>query len=522
LKGFFEVHNLSFFREGTRRICSTLDIGEALQKSLVFLKKFMPLNCIRLSLFEPSTGTIRIVAHASDFIIRLPLKDLILLSEETQGYLRAHSGETAIVGSTNHSPLAKELSAAMGLHNFTGIGMTLQVKGEQLGYVGVLSKSGEQFTPEHARLLELLHDPFAIAISNHLHYKEVLRLKELLADDSRFLHKEIYRLTGDEIVGEKLGLSGVIALAHQIAQSDSPVLLLGETGVGKEVIANAIHYSSPRSNGPFIKINCGALPEGLIDSELFGHEKGSFTGATMMQRGRFERANGGSIFLDEVGDLPVAAQVRLLRVLQEKQIERVGGTNQIPANARVIAATHRDLEVMVQRGEFREDLWYRINVFPIVIPPLRDRKSDIPDFVYYFIGRKKRRLNLSWQPVLAQGALELLQQYDWPGNIRELENVVERELIRSKSKSSSEPLRFEEIIALQFKRKLSQSPEQIPFFPSSQELNSVLRAHFIQTLQMTKGKIQGNTGAAALLGIHPSTLRHRLRKLKIPFGRPQR
>ena len=315
----------------------------------------------------------------------------------------------------------------------------MRIKGEQLGGLGVLSNSAQQFTKNHLGLLELLHDPFAIALSNHLRHREVLRLKDLLADDNRYLQSELHRLSGNEIVGERFGLKDVMRLVNAVAPMESAVLLLGETGVGKEVIANAIHYSSPRRSGPLVKVNCGAIPEGLIDNELFGHEKGAFTGATTMMRGRFERAEGGTIFLDEVGELPLAAQVRLLRVLQDKVIERVGGSEPVSVNVRVIAATHRDLQSMVQRGEFREDLWYRINVVPIRIPPLRERKADIPALVYHFIERKCREMNLRRQPVLAEGMLERLKLYDWPGNVRELENAVERELIRSHSQRSGWP-----------------------------------------------------------------------------------
>lgn len=510
------MDDLTFFREGTLRICSSLDIGEALHESLVFLKRFMPLNCIDFSLFESDIGALRVIARAADFSLGYPLDAPILISKEAQEFIKSHAGETTVIDAAGHSPVSKEISAVTGLHNLTGIGLTLRIKDERLGFIGVLSNSAGRFTAEHARLLDLLHDPFAIAMSNHLRYREVLRLKELLTDDNRYLHQELHRLSGDEIVGEKFGLSVVMSLALQVAQRDTPVLLLGETGSGKEVVANAIHYSSPRRNGPFIKVNCGAIPEGLVDSELFGHEKGAFTGAVTMKRGRFERAHGGTVFLDEVGELPPAAQVRLLRVLQERQIERVGGTEPLPVNVRMIAATHRDLERMVRLGEFREDLWYRINVFPIRIPPLRERKADIPAFVYHFIGRKAREMNLRHQPVLAQGTLERLQQYDWPGNVRELENVVERELIRSQARGSNEPLRFEEMTALQSKRPRSPASQ---LEPTARNLNAVLRAHLIRTLEATQGKIQGPAGAAALLGVHPSTLRHRLRKLSIPFGR---
>jgi transcriptional regulator with GAF, ATPase, and Fis domain len=511
------MDDLTFFREGTLRICGSLNIDEVLRESLVFLKRFMPLNCIQFSRFDPGAGGMRIIARAADYRLKPPLHAPLSLSAKAQAYIRSHAGEIVILDSRSSAPPVREISAAIGARDLTGIGMPLWIKGERLGLIAVISKSAKPFSTRQAGLLKLLHDPFAIAMTNHLRYREVLHLKELLADDNRYLHRELHRMSGDEIVGEKFGLSAVMGLVRQVSRRDSPVLLLGETGVGKEVIANAIHYASPRSAGPLIKVNCGAIPEGLIDSELFGHEKGAFTGATAMKRGRFERAHEGTIFLDEVGELPPAAQVRLLRVLQERQIERVGGSAPVPVNLRVIAATHRDLERMVRAGEFREDLWYRLNVFPIRIPPLRERRADIPAFVYHFIGQKVREMNLRSQPVLAGGAIERLQQYDWPGNVRELENLVEREMIRAQA--TGEPLRFEEIAGLAAGNPTALSDDGLPPAARPRDLNSAMRVHILQALQQTSGKIQGPDGAAALLGVNPSTLRHRLRKLGIPFGR---
>ena len=223
--------------------------------------------------------------------------------------------------------------------------------------------------------------------------------------------------------------------ARLVADQGSPVLLTGDTGAGKEIIANFIHRNSLRKDGPFIKVNCGAIPDTLVDSELFGHEKGAFTGAEKPKKGRFERADGGTIFLDEIGELPFQAQVRLLRVLQNKVIERVGGTEAIPVNIRIIAATHRNLEKLVAAGQFREDLWFRLNVFPIQIPPLRSRRSDIPALVDHFIEKKARELNIHVKPSFSPDAMERLIAYEWPGNVRELENVIERELILSKGEA---------------------------------------------------------------------------------------
>jgi transcriptional regulator with PAS, ATPase and Fis domain len=288
--------------------------------------------------------------------------------------------------------------------------------------------------------------------------------------------------------------------------------LQGETGVGKEIIANAIHSLSRRKNGPFIQVNCGAIPETLIDSELFGHEKGSFTGAIAQKRGCFERADGGTIFLDEVGELPPQAQVRMLRVLQDKNVHRVGGTSQIKVDIRVIAATHQNLHEMVKRRLFRDDLWFRLNVFPIIIPPLRDRKEDIPALVNHFIEKKSKELQMPLLPKLALGAMAPLIAYSWPGNVRELENVIERALILSKGR----PLTFENVVRPDDDGEHEESTTRIDDFLN---LDHVISNHIKHALETTKGRVHGLSGAAQLLGLNPSTLRHRMRKLGIPHGR---
>jgi transcriptional regulator with GAF, ATPase, and Fis domain len=292
--------------------------------------------------------------------------------------------------------------------------------------------------------------------------------------------------------------------------------LLGETGVGKEVIANAIHYASPRSNGPFIKVNCGAIPASLMDSELFGHEKGAFTGASQKKRGKFERADGGTIFLDEIGELPLEAQVRLLRVIQMLVIERVGGTKQIPVDIRIIAATHRDLEDMVDKGLFRKDLLFRLNVFPINIPPLRERIIDLPALVSFFIKRKSKDLNLGTPKIPAPGSIEKLKSYSWPGNIRELENIVERALIRNSSDLNNKYLYFDDLVP---EDNIKKDDKNIVNISNVLSIDDAMINHIESVLQLTNGKIQGKDGAAALLGMPPSTLRNRMRKLGITFGK---
>ena len=354
----------------------------------------------------------------------------------------------------------------------------------------------------------------AIGITQDITYRKDTerKLKEakLKEDDNRYLQRELYKLTGDIIIGANFGLKDVMDKALVASSFDSPVLLLGETGVGKDVIANAIHYSSERNNEPFIKVNCGAIPESLIDSELFGHEKGSFTGAINQKRGCFERAMKGTLFLDEIGELPLSAQVRFLRVLQDKVIQRVGGIKDIKLDIRIIAATNRNLEIMVQKKKFREDLWFRLNVFPIHIPPLRERKIDIPALVQYLIEKKTGELKLAKIPEVLPGNVDLLLEYDWPGNVRELQNLIERELILN----PEGPLRFNNFSG----SKTSNSIEKVPKESMTYvKLDEVVAHHIQNVLDQTEGKIHGKGGAADLLGVNASTLRNRMNKLGINY-----
>jgi transcriptional regulator with GAF, ATPase, and Fis domain len=340
-----------------------------------------------------------------------------------------------------------------------------------------------------------------------------VKYRDTLIDDNRFLKRELLSQAGEEIVGGNSGLRNVMEMVRQVAPLNNTVLLMGETGTGKEVIANAIHFASPRKDGPFIKVNCGAIPAELVDSELFGHERGAFTGAIAEKRGRFERADGGTIFLDEIGELPPQAQVRLLRVLQNREIERVGGTRPIPVDIRVIAATHRNLESMVSENRFREDLWFRLNVFPIILPPLRQRKEDIPTLARHFIAQKSREMGIATPPVIAPGALDRLMHYNWPGNVREMENLVEREIIRNRGGQ----LMFDTLHA---EAVVKGHPAQeaggaaLPL-----KLDEAMAMHISRVLKMAEGKVNGAGGAAEILGINANTLRGRMRKLGMRFGR---
>ena len=326
---------------------------------------------------------------------------------------------------------------------------------------------------------------------------EVAYLREELRSRSDFA----------EIVGESDAIWKVLRSVDMVASTDSTVLILGETGTGKELVARAIHKNSQRNNNPFVRVNCAALPESLLESELFGHEHGAFTGAAQQRTGRFELADGGTIFLDEIGEMPLAAQSRLLRVLQEQELERVGSSQTIRIDTRVLAATNRRLLDMVDEGTFREDLYYRLNVFPIPLPALRNRKEDIPTLVRFFLSKLASRLGRNMEDVPA-AVLRTLQDYNWPGNVRELENIVERAMILSTGKTLQLP---NGIFPVQRGRKTVR--------PTLRPLAEVEADHISAVLEHTDGVIAGPRGAAKILEVNPNTLRSRMEKLGILTGR---
>jgi len=320
----------------------------------------------------------------------------------------------------------------------------------------------------------------------------------------QYLVEEI-RSDRDAMVGESPALRRVLEQIAQVATTDSTVLIQGETGTGKELVARAIHERSPRRERPLVKVNCAALPRDLVESELFGHEKGAFTGATQQRRGRFELADGGTLFLDEVGELPLEAQAKLLRVLQEREFDRVGGTRSLRTDVRVIAATNRDLQARVAAGGFRADLYYRLNVFPIVVPPLRERRDDIPGLVRHFAAKAARKLGRTLDGI-SPAFVERASAYDWPGNIRELENLVERASIMSNGAV---------LDAIELFSQASPSEKAPSVAAGDATLEEMERAHIRRVLERTRWVIEGERGAARILGLNPSTLRGRLRKLGI-------
>ncbi|HEX6367366.1 MAG TPA: sigma 54-interacting transcriptional regulator [Longimicrobium sp.] len=383
--------------------------------------------------------------------------------------------------------------------------------------IGVLAAVGGAFRATHEGVFAQLLEPFASALRNDVQVHELVRLREALEADNQALLSRLGRQEiADAIVGAEGGLRTVLDRVTQVAATDVPVLLLGETGTGKEVIAREIHRRSARPSGPIVRVNCGAIPPGLIDSELFGHERGSFTGAVSDRAGWFERADGGTLFLDEIGELPPDAQVRLLRVLQDGTFERVGGRRTQTVDVRIVAATHRDLHTMVQARAFREDLWYRISVFPIHLPPLRERPGDIPALAGHFAWRAGQRLGGA-PLVPGPEEMEQLLAYPWPGNVRELAAVIERAVILGGGH------RMELAAAL----GTSPPPSAAAAgpvaagasVPAIATLDEAMAEHMRRALAATRGRIEGPGGAAALLGINPHTLRARMRKLGVEWSR---
>ena len=502
-----------FFQQATLKICSSLDIRTALRRCLEYLSLVMPADWISLSLYEAGFGAVRTIAVATSSEDIKVDEGIRALSKEARDFIeKSNPPIVRIVNRPDLDPVTRNMQKYRDLPESSVIVLLLTLEGRRAGTLVLAARGKNRYTEEHARLVSLLNEPFTIALSNALSHQELLRVKDMLADDNRYLHQEFRRLSGDEIIGADFGLKRVTELVRQVAPLNSPVLLLGETGVGKELIAHAIHDLSPRREGPFVMVNCGAIPETLVDSELFGHEKGAFTGAIGQRRGRFERAHRGTVLLDEIGELPPQAQVRLLRVLQSKEIERVGGSEPIIVDIRIIAATHRNLEEMTRSNQFREDLWFRLNVFPITIPPLRERTGDVPALIRYFIGRKSKELRLLKPPTLAHGAIDRLMTYSWPGNVRELENVIERAMILNKNG----PLTFDHLVPLSQEHEASviQDQKNEPL-----KLDEVVSRHIQRVLKMAKGRVHGPGGAAELLGINPRTLRYRMSQLGIPYGR---
>jgi formate hydrogenlyase transcriptional activator len=387
----------------------------------------------------------------------------------------------------------------------------LVCRGRRLGTLVAACVRDQAFDAEAVHFLRRIAHVIAPAVDNALAYRQIDELRDRLAKEKRYLEGEISASLG-EIVGQSDGLRRVLSLVESVAGTDSTVLVQGETGTGKELVARAVHQLSHRRTATFVRLNCAAIPTGLIESELFGHERGAFTGAVSQKVGRFELADGGTLFLDEVGEIPLDLQSKLLRVLQEHEFERLGGTRTIKVDVRVVAATNRDLGEMVAARTFRSDLFYRLNVFPIAVPPLRERREDIPALVRHFVDRCARRMKKGIAAVPA-AALDALSRYDWPGNVRELENVVERSVILSPGPELVVPPGALGVPSNG--RPSDPSPGGVLVAGAPQTLAEAERAFILRALEHASWIVAGPGGAAVRLGLSRTTLQGRMRKLGI-------
>lgn len=401
-----------------------------------------------------------------------------------------------------------------------GLSVPLVVRGNVIGILHIGHQHKDSFVQEEASWLHELARQVAIAVDNALAYQKIAQLKDKLARENFYLEEEIHRkFNFEEIIGESPALENVLKQVELVAESDACVLLLGETGTGKELFARAVHNHSLRRDRTLVKVNCAAIPAGLLESELFGHEKGAFTGATSSKMGRFELANEGTLFLDEVGDIPIELQAKLLRALQEKEFERIGGTRSVKVDVRVIAATNCNLEESMEKGLFRRDLYYRLNVFPIVIPPLRERREDIPLLVRYFTQKYSKRMKRNIESIPAE-SMSLLKNMSWRGNVRELENLIERSVILTRGSVMNVPLAELQtpapIVPPTTNLSEDKHTENIRAVDApTTSLQDAERQHILRTLRVVNGVVGGPKGAAVLLGLNRSTLVSKMRRLGI-------
>jgi len=508
----------------TNRITSNLQPRELLREIAASIREVMHCDVVAVSLLDPESGKSRL--YALDF-------------PQGKGFIREEhvhtiTGPSKRVLETLKPVIVERFDPADILPEIyeevlaEGLKRTCLIplvnRGRALGILSIARKSEANFAPEDVEFLAQAAGQIAIAIENAIAYHEISQLKDKLAQEKLYLEEEIRsEMNFENIVGNSPALKHVLELVETVAPSDSTVLLLGETGTGKELIARAIHDSSRRKDRTFVKLNCAAIPTGLLESELFGHEKGAFTGAIIQKIGRMELADQGTLFLDEVGDIPIEIQPKLLRALQEREFERLGSIHTRRVNIRLVAATNRDLEKMIAAREFRSDLYYRLHVFPIRIPPLRERKEDIPQLVSYFVQKFAKQMQKkidSISPSIMRG----LMAWEWPGNIRELENFIERAVIVTRGKSLDAPLgelRKTNTVELPCAhRKLERVVEERT--DSQRHQTSVADEYerrqsdeIIRALTACRGRVGGADGAAASLGVNRTTFLSRMKKFGI-------
>jgi len=484
-------------------LVSNLNLRELLSAISACLRRVLPHDVAGLSLYDAATDKLRVVALESPANEDLFIEDEIIPIEGTPAGLAFTTREPVLSNVDDKDKLSplKRFSDA-GLKS--GCTVPLISRDRAIGILGVSSFRENAFSQEDAELLSRIAGQVAIAVENALAFREIDALKNRLEVEKLYLEEEINtEYNFEEIIGSSRALRRVLQEVETVARTDSTVLIFGETGTGKELLARAIHNLSLRRARTMVRVNCAAIPTGLIESELFGHERGAFTGAIERRIGRFELANQGTIFLDEVGEVPLELQAKLLRVLQEQEFERLGSSRTIRVDVRVVAATNCDLAEMVAEKRFRSDLYYRLNVFPISLPPLRERPEDIPLLVNFFAHKFSQQMRKTIERISTE-TMSALTSYNWPGNIRELQNLIERAVILSRGPVLEIPL-----------AELKRSSNATTDHSNNSTLEAVEREHILSVLREANWVIGGPTGAAARLGMPRTTLNNRMRKLGI-------
>ena len=496
--------------EVTNAATSHLDIKELLAATSKCLKRVIPHDVAAMALYDEEAKVLRV--HT----LNTPLTDqiyadegFVMTLEDSPAGKAAATRQPVLISRLDPSEYASPIVAkayAAGLRSSCNVPLISHER--LLGVVAVASRQEAAFTQADVKLFTHIASQLAIAVENSLSFHELAALKNKLVSEKLYLEEEIQtEYNFEEIIGQSASLKKILQQVATVAPTDSAVLLCGETGTGKELIARAIHSLSNRRERTLVKLNCAAIPTGLLESELFGHEKGAFTGAIAQRVGRFELANKGTLLLDEVGEIPLDLQPKLLRVLQEHEFERLGSSRTIKTDARMIAATNVDLPQMVADKKFRSDLFYRLNVFPIVIPPLRERVDDIPLLIGYFTQKHALRMNKRVDKI-PKDTVDALCEYPWPGNVRELENFLERSVILSSGVELQAPLGELKLTTTTSTTMPVSQPK-----PSACSLEDVERRHIAEVLEQTRGVIGGKGGAAEILGLPSSTLRNRMKKL---------
>ncbi|MFI5058716.1 MAG: sigma 54-interacting transcriptional regulator [Candidatus Acidiferrales bacterium] len=510
LQVLLEVNNL---------LVTSRELPDVFRGIVTTLKRVIHHDFTSLALLDPLSGLLKI--HALDFPGRPGIiKEETVVSLDVSPSGRCFSnGQPLILRGAEIDRFDAEIIRLLRSEGVQTICcVPLITHGRTFGTLNLASRRSDAFSPSDVELLQQVAAQIAIAVENALAFREIEALKNKLAVEKLYLEEEIRsEFNFEEIIGDSPVLKRALAQVELVAPAATTVLILGETGTGKELIARAIHNLSRRRERTFVKINCAAIPAGLLESELFGHERGAFTGALAQKIGRFELADRGTIFLDEVGDIPLELQPKLLRVLQEHEFERLGSNRPQRVDVRIVAATNGDLSKLVAERAFRSDLYYRLNVFPIHIPPLRERREDVPLLVRYFVQKFSRRLNKTVEYVPAD-AMDALANYSWPGNIRELENLVERAVLLSPGKELRVPLSELKSATLATAGADLLSPASVPYASSASSLTTLAEAdrqHILRALRQTEWRIAGPKGAAALLGMKRTTLQARMRKLGI-------